>query len=102
MISAFLLAPAALAAQSPTPTAPDAGAAITAEAAADDTAIVVTARRRAENVQDVPVAISVVDGATLDSKGVFNISRLTQLQPALQFFSTPRSFSMRLRLSWQR
>ena len=98
MISAFLLAPAALAAQSPTPTAPDAGAAITAEAAADDTAIVVTARRRAENVQDVPVAISVVDGATLDSKGVFNISRLTQLQPALQFFSTnPRNTFINIR-----
>lgn len=70
-----------------------------AEAAAiDDGAIVVTARRRAENVQDVPVAISVVDGATLDSKGVFNINRLTQLQPSLQFFSTnPRNTFINIR-----
>ena len=85
-------------------TAPTASAAApedaeTAEAAAvDDGAIVVTARRRAENVQDVPVAISVVDGATLDSKGVFNINRLTQLQPSLQFFSTnPRNTFINIR-----
>ena len=88
---------AALAAPTASAAAPE--EAETAETAAvDDGAIVVTARRRAENVQDVPVAISVVDGATLDSKGVFNINRLTQLQPSLQFFSTnPRNTFINIR-----
>ncbi|WP_424022212.1 TonB-dependent receptor [Polymorphobacter fuscus] len=69
--------------------------------AADDQGagdILVTARRRAENVQDVPVAISVVGGETLAAKGVYNINRLTQLQPSLQFFSTnPRNTFINIR-----
>ena len=98
MISHFLLAPAALAVASPAPAQPATEPQAAAEAGADDTAIVVTARRRAENIQDVPVAISVVDGATLDSKGVFNLNRLTQLQPSLQFFSTnPRNTFINIR-----
>jgi iron complex outermembrane receptor protein len=60
--------------------------------------IVVTARRRAENVQDVPLAISVLDSATLESQGTYNINRLTQLQPTLQFFSTnPRNTFINIR-----
>ena len=60
--------------------------------------ILVTARRRSENVQDVPVAISVVSGETLAAKGVYNINRLTQLQPTLQFFSTnPRNTFINIR-----
>ncbi len=60
--------------------------------------IVVTARRREENVQDVPVAISVIGGATLEAQGTYNINRLTQLQPSLQFFSTnPRNTFINIR-----
>ena len=60
--------------------------------------IVVTARRRAENVQEVPVAISVVSAATLDAQGAYNINRLTQLQPTLQFYSTnPRNTFINIR-----
>lgn len=60
--------------------------------------IVVTARRRSENVQDVPVAISVVGSETLESQGTYNINRLTQLQPTLQFFSTnPRNTFINIR-----
>lgn len=60
--------------------------------------IVVTARRRAENVQDVPVAISVVDSATLDAQGTYNISNLTKLQPTLQFYSqNPRNTFINIR-----
>lgn len=75
-------------------------------AAADDAAalessdgeILVTARRRAESVQDVPLAISVVSGTTLESQGAYNINRLTQLQPTLQFFSTnPRNTFINIR-----
>ncbi|MEN2786169.1 TonB-dependent receptor [Sphingomonas qilianensis] len=60
--------------------------------------IVVTARRRAENVQDVPIAISVVSGATLDEQGAYNISRLAQLAPTLQFYSqNPRNTFINIR-----
>ncbi len=60
--------------------------------------IVVTARRREENVQDVPVAISVIGAATLEAQGTYNINRLTQLQPSLQFFSTnPRNTFINIR-----
>lgn len=61
-------------------------------------AIVVTARRREENVQQVPLAISVVSGATLEAQGAYNINRLTQLQPTLQFYSTnPRNTFINIR-----
>jgi iron complex outermembrane receptor protein len=64
----------------------------------DAGAIVVTARRRAENVQDIPVAVSVVGSETLEALGAYNISRLTQLQPTLQFYSTnPRNTFINIR-----
>jgi iron complex outermembrane receptor protein len=65
---------------------------------AQEGGIVVTARRRAENVQDVPVAISVVDAAVLDAQGTYNISSLTKLQPTLQFYSqNPRNTFINIR-----
>lgn len=60
--------------------------------------ITVTARRRQENVQSVPIAVSVVSGATLDAQGTYNISRLTQLTPTLQFYSqNPRNTFINIR-----
>lgn len=60
--------------------------------------IVVTARRRAEQVQDVPIPISVVGVKELDNTGSFNVARLAQLQPTLQFYSTnPRNSSVNIR-----
>lgn len=61
-------------------------------------AILVTARRQAENVQDVPLAISVVTGETLEAQGAFNIKLLTQIQPTLQFYSqNPRNTFINIR-----
>lgn len=60
--------------------------------------IVTAARRRAESVQDVPVAVAVVSGETLDATGAFNIARLTQLQPSVQFLSSnPRNTAINIR-----
>ncbi|MGJ3629914.1 TonB-dependent receptor [Sphingomonas sp. MMS24-JH45] len=64
-------------------------------AAAD---VVVTARRRSEQAQNVPIPISVVGVKELDNTGSFNVSRLQQLQPTLQFYSTnPRNSSINIR-----
>ena len=82
----------------PADAAPDAPARPVELAYAAPGDIVVTARRRAENVQDVPLAISVVSGATLEAQGTYNINRLTQLQPTLQFYSTnPRNTFINIR-----
>ena len=60
--------------------------------------IVVTARRRAESVQRVPIAMSVVGGTALAETGAYNVGRLTQLQPTLQFYSTnPRNSAANIR-----
>src|SRR5437764_389187 len=55
-------------------------------------AIVVTARRREENSQDVPVAISVLDAGTLERTGNFTVNQIQQLVPSLQVASfNPRN-----------
>lgn len=60
--------------------------------------VVVTARRRSESVQRVPIAISVIGGTALAETGTYNVSRLTQLQPSLQFYSTnPRNSAANIR-----
>ncbi|QHL91042.1 TonB-dependent receptor [Sphingomonas changnyeongensis] len=92
-----------LASAGPIP-APAADAAVLAAADTDidDQAqgdvVVVTARRREEGVQDVPLAVSVLDSATLDQTGNNNIGRLQQLLPSFQFFSTnPRNSAANIR-----
>ena len=60
--------------------------------------LVVTARRRAENIQDIPLAISTLSAETLESTGSFNLARLQQLQPTIQFFSSnPRNSATNIR-----
>jgi iron complex outermembrane recepter protein len=60
--------------------------------------IVVTARRRAETVQSVPIAMSVIGGSALAETGAYNVGRITQLQPSLQFYSTnPRNSAANIR-----
>ena len=55
-----------------------------------------TARRRAESIQRVPIAVSVIGGEALAETGAYNVNRLTQLQPSLQFYSTnPRNSTSR-------
>src|SRR3546814_4112750 len=55
--------------------------------------IVVTAQRRAENVQQVPIAVAAFSGAALQEKGVDNVSQLANLTPGVQLSSTSQMFS---------
>ncbi|WP_375427917.1 TonB-dependent receptor [uncultured Sphingomonas sp.] len=60
--------------------------------------VVVTARRRTESVQKVPIAVSVIGESALIATGSYNVSRLTQIQPSLQFYSTnPRNSAANIR-----
>jgi len=47
--------------------------------------IVVTAQKRPEGLQNVPIAITALSGQTLDKAGVRTVGDLTQLTPSLQF-----------------
>ncbi len=47
--------------------------------------IVVTAQKRTERLQDVPVAVSVISGASLEAKGGVNIESAQYLVPTLNF-----------------
>ncbi len=95
-------APAAADPQDASPQAPttqarrDEGRLGTAQQGGGD--VVVTARRRAETIQTVPIAISVIGGTALAETGTYNVNRLTQIQPTLQFYSTnPRNSAANIR-----
>ena len=60
--------------------------------------ILVTARHREESAQSVPLAISIIGGDHIDNTGAFNVGRLQQLTPTLQFYSSnPRNTSVNIR-----
>ncbi len=50
-----------------------------ARSARDDNIIIVTATRRAQDVQDIPIAVTAVSQQQLDNQGVFNIQQISQL-----------------------
>ncbi len=60
--------------------------------------VTVTARRREEAVQDVPLAVSVLNADKIEATGTINVGRLSQLQPSVQFYSSnPRNSSVNIR-----
>jgi iron complex outermembrane receptor protein len=60
--------------------------------------IIVTARRRAEDVQEVPAAISVVSNEMLTRTYTVNINQLSQLVPTLNYSSpNPRNTAFTIR-----
>ncbi|MEP6868090.1 MAG: TonB-dependent receptor [Novosphingobium sp.] len=60
--------------------------------------IIVTARRRQETAQAVPLAISVIKADSIESTGNFNVNKLQQLAPTLQVYSSnPRNTAVNIR-----
>jgi iron complex outermembrane recepter protein len=60
--------------------------------------VVVTARRVEQVAQEVPIPLSVVDGELVEKAGAFNVNRLKELVPTVQFYSTnPRNSSINIR-----
>lgn len=77
-------------AQAQTTPPPEAQAATPqADASAADGDIVVTAQRRTENLRDVPIAITVVNGQSLRETGANQLADITQRAPSLNFTATP-------------
>jgi iron complex outermembrane receptor protein len=104
-IRSALLLGAALAGLAATPAvAQDAGTSAEQPNADTDTAsasggdILVTARRRSESAQDIPLAVTVLGGQQIAETGAFNVGRLQQLAPTLQFYSSnPRNTTLNIR-----
>jgi iron complex outermembrane receptor protein len=60
--------------------------------------VVVTARRTEEVAQEVPIPLSVVSGRQMSEAGAFNVNRLKEMIPTVQFYSTnPRNSSINIR-----
>ena len=60
--------------------------------------IFVTARRREESAQDVPIALSVVDDSALQATGSYSLNEVQRLVPSLQVFSfNPRNTNINIR-----
>ena len=86
MIRTTLLGTAALfAVTAAAPLAAQTAAAAPAAAAADSLEIVVTAQKRSERLQDVPLAVSVVSGDALARQGAINLEGAQYLVPSLNF-----------------
>jgi len=60
--------------------------------------VTVTARRREEYIQDVPLSVTALTGVTLDKTSTFNLSQVTQLVPSLNYTSpNPRNTAYTIR-----
>ena len=60
--------------------------------------IIITARRREEASQDVPLAIATLDGRTINETGAFSIQKIQSLAPSLQVYSSnPRNTAVNIR-----
>jgi iron complex outermembrane receptor protein len=60
--------------------------------------VVVTARRRAENIQDVPIPITAITGNSLEESGQYRLEDLNERLPSLNAqFANPRQTSIAVR-----
>ncbi|MCH7408234.1 TonB-dependent receptor [Belliella sp. DSM 111904] len=60
--------------------------------------VLITSRRRQEEIQAVPIPVSVVSGALLEEAQAFNVNRLKELVPTVQLYSSnPRNTTLNIR-----
>ncbi len=60
--------------------------------------VLITARRRTEEVQKVPIPISVIGGPKIEESGSFNVNRVKELVPTVQLYSSnPRNTTLNIR-----
>lgn len=60
--------------------------------------VVITSRRRKEVLQDVPIPVAVIGGAAVDESGAFNVTRVKELIPSVQMYtSNPRNTGVNIR-----
>src|SRR5690606_25790907 len=58
----------------------------------------VTARRRTETAQNIPIPISIVGGAKIEDAGAFNVNLVKELVPSVQLYSSnPRNTGINVR-----
>ncbi|ESQ80614.1 TonB-dependent receptor [Asticcacaulis sp. YBE204] len=64
----------------------------------DITDVYITARRKSENIQDVPISVTAVSGAQLEAQGINNVEQLTRAQPSIQLITqNPRNTATTIR-----
>ncbi|WP_380873978.1 TonB-dependent receptor [Sphingomonas sp. DBB INV C78] len=89
-VTALLASGAAMAQEAPVPA--------TEQADAADGDIVVTARRRTERAQDVPIALTSLSGEQVSVPGAIGLVQVAQLAPSLQLTATnPRQTNINIR-----
>lgn len=59
--------------------------------------VIVTAQKRAENIRDVPISVSALDGETLKANNVANMNDLSLYTPNVKFQVTPNSTFINIR-----
>lgn len=60
--------------------------------------VTVTAKRRSEEVQEIPIAIAVIGAKELDNSTSFNVNRVKELVPTVQLYSSnPRNTTLNIR-----
>lgn len=60
--------------------------------------VVVTARRRTETAQQIPIPVAVVHGELIENAGAFNVNRIKEIVPSVQLYtSNPRNTGINIR-----
>ncbi|MCH5689679.1 carboxypeptidase-like regulatory domain-containing protein [Niabella sp. W65] len=62
--------------------------------------VVITSRRRREVLQDVPINVSVVGGKQIEESGAFNITRVKEIVPSLQMYTSIRGTRALIYAAW--
>ncbi|MFD1768998.1 TonB-dependent receptor [Sphingobacterium suaedae] len=60
--------------------------------------VVVTSRRRREQLQDIPIPVSLIRATTIEDAGAFNVNRIKEVIPTVQLYSSnPRNTTLNIR-----